>query len=121
MERTTIRVTDAVGDRYCSTTADGRRLREVIAEALRAGEAVELSFERAEELTSAFLNASVGALYNGEFDDEQVDERVTVTDLAEGDEFIIAEVRKRAKWYYKDDDRRARIDEREREFRHAGV
>lgn len=66
-----LRITEVVGSSICVSIDDGNRLHDAILDAFKGRQAVTLSFSGVNRLTTAFLNAAVGQLYN-EFSEEQV-------------------------------------------------
>ncbi len=66
-----LRITEVVGSSICVSIEDGTRLHDEIVAAFSRGEAVTLSFDGVGRLTTAFLNAAVGQLYN-EYNPEQL-------------------------------------------------
>ncbi len=59
-----INVVKEVGDSICVTDEDGKKVYDVIAEALKNGKKVKISFNGVTDLTSAFLNNAIGKLYS---------------------------------------------------------
>lgn len=78
-----IRITDVVGSSLCVSIEDGARLHEAIVEAFQRGQPVSLSFEGVGRLTTAFLNAAVGQLYN-EYNDEEIRSMLRAPQAASG-------------------------------------
>lgn len=68
-------ITEVVGSSICVSIEDGTRLHDAILAAFQRGNPVALSFAGVGRLTTAFLNAAVGQLYN-EFDEAEVRERL---------------------------------------------
>lgn len=96
-----ISLLDTLGSPHSVSSADGSTVHDLIAEALRRDEDVVLSFERIEDVTSAFLNAAIGQLY-GEFDEEAIRRHLRVVD-AEGDHLVLLKrVVERAKEFFRD-------------------
>jgi len=90
-----------VGSPHSVSSADGGVVHDRIADALRSGEDVELSFAGIEDVTSAFLNAAVGQLY-GEFGEDLIRQHLKVVD-AESDHLILLKrVVERAKEFFRD-------------------
>jgi hypothetical protein len=96
----TINLIETVGGPLAVSSADGSSVHDRIAEALRRGEPVVLSFAGVEDVTSAFLNAAIGQLY-GEFDEALIREHLRVVD-AEGDQLaLLKRVVDRAKDFFR--------------------
>jgi hypothetical protein len=100
-EPITLRVYEVVGSSLCVASEDGQKVFEQIAQALRNGKAVRLSFQNVESLTSAFLNAAVGQLY-GVFPQELLRESLSVKDVEKDDLALLKRVIDTAKQYFKD-------------------
>lgn len=68
-------ITQIVGSGICVSIEDGNRVHDVIVDRLNSGERVVLSFLGVSRMTTAFLNAAVGQLYN-EYDEATVRSRL---------------------------------------------
>lgn len=99
-----VSVISLVGSPMCVATRDGDRLYERIVEAFAAGYHVNLSFLNVTILTSAFLNRAIGCLY-GEFTAEDIEARLSYTDIEADDKELINAVVENAKQYFKDPER----------------
>ncbi len=64
-------ITQVVGSSVCVSIEDGTKLHDEIVKRVTSGQKVTLSFNGVQRLTTAFLNAAVGQLYN-EFDEDFV-------------------------------------------------
>mgnify|MGYP001614883625 CR=1 FL=1 len=100
-EAITLRVYEVVGSSLCIASEDGQKVYEQIAQALRDGKAVRLSFQNVESLTSAFLNAAVGQLY-GHFSPELLKEKLSVTQIEKDDLALLKRVIDTARQYFQD-------------------
>jgi len=101
-----IRIIDVVGSDLCIASDDGEKLYARIADAIRRGEKVQLSFAGIQDLTSAFLNSAVGQLYSGEFSEPQLKASLLPPlDTSPDDLALLKRVVERAKQYFKDRDR----------------
>ncbi|MGN0877087.1 MAG: STAS-like domain-containing protein [Kiritimatiellia bacterium] len=67
MEKTEIVIKDIVGSANWIQVADGAKVYDNILPALKAGSDVVLSFAGRTFVITAFLNAAIGKLYNGQF------------------------------------------------------
>jgi hypothetical protein len=83
----TIKASDIVGGKFCVSSDDGQKLYETIKKALRNGKLVSISFENVADISCAFLDAARGQLYNGEFSEEELEEKLSLKDLSEEDLF----------------------------------
>ena len=95
----TIRVNEVVGSELCIASDDGQKVHDRLAEALRAGRNVCLSFLNVDSLTSAFLNAAVGQLY-AEFSEDEVRSKLSVSEMGEDDLALLKRVVETAKAYF---------------------
>ena len=93
-----------LGTESCISTDDGSRIYEKIREILKNGFKAEISFDKIDLITSAFLNAAIGQLYNGEFDYDLLKSNLKATDISEVDKILLKKVVETAKLYFKDKD-----------------
>lgn len=64
---------------FCVSNADGVMVHDRIAEAFKRSEAIEISFSGVTRLTTAFLNAAIGQLYD-EFPEKTISSLLQYTD-----------------------------------------
>ncbi len=95
----TIIVSEIVGCRFCVSSEDGHKLYEAIKSAFHSDEVVYVSFKNVADISSAFLDTAIGQLYNGEFSEEELKERLNLQDLSEEDLFILQRIILRSKYY----------------------
>ena len=95
-----LRIYDVVGGPIWVATDDGQKIYEKIVAAFEAGRAVELSFANRENLITAFLNASIGQLYNGEFTDDFLAENLSLTEISDDDRAMLKRAIDNAKRYF---------------------
>jgi len=95
-------LTDIIGTSSCIASEDGNTLHTFLSMKLCNDEKVTLDFSGAEDITSAFLNASVGKLYNGEFSHDHIRASLSVTNISPDDLYILKRVVDRAKQFYSD-------------------
>ena len=76
--------------------AAGQRVFERIAAALRNGQRVELSFANVELTLAAFLNVAIGQFY-GEFTEDEIRARLSVTNISQPDLALVKLVGDNAK------------------------
>ncbi|MEQ1679793.1 MAG: DUF4325 domain-containing protein [Nitrospira sp. CG24B] len=100
----TLSIFEIVGSPLCVASDDGQKIHDRIADALKEGQSVALSFLNVTSLTSAFLNAAVGQLYSS-FTEEQIRSKLRVTDLQPDDRALLKRVVDTAKEYFKDPER----------------
>jgi len=104
VESSKLRIRDIVDTPFCVASEDGQKVYAKIFEELEQGKHIVLSFADISRLTTAFLNAAIGQLYN-EFTEEQVRRSVTVEDVNSYTAELIQKVINRAKEFYKDKER----------------
>lgn len=105
-EQVEIKIVEVAGSKFCTASEDGQRVYDRIAEVLRSGRAVRLSFKGAQDLTSAFLNSAVGQLYRGEFSEEELRARLLPpADASQDDLALLKRVVDRAKEFFKEPER----------------
>jgi hypothetical protein len=103
-----IRITEIVGSSICVSIVDGTRLHDAIVDAFQSGQAVSLSFEGVGRLTTAFLNAAVGQLYN-EYNEDEIRTMLRAPKSASGIQLeILKKVVDNAKRFFAE---KNRIDE----------
>jgi hypothetical protein len=97
----TIVLTEAVESPYCVSSSDGLAVHDCVAEQLRKGTDVVVSFAGVEEITSAFLNAAIGQLY-GEFPEEAIRDHLHVIGADRDHLVLLKRVVDRAKDFFRD-------------------
>lgn len=97
----TLSVFEIVGSPLCVASDDGQKVYERIAAALKEGRSVVVSFLNVTSLTSAFLNAAIGQLYNS-FKEDQIRAKLKVQDMQPDDLALLKRVVDTAKAYFKD-------------------
>lgn len=107
-----ISVTEVIGDTLCIESADGQKVFERIAAALKEGKKVIVSFKNAEDLTWGFLDDAIGQLY-AHFPEEQIQDSLSFIDISPEDVGFIEDVVQWAKEYLKNP---VRFKEAAREF-----
>jgi phage-related protein len=108
----TISVTEVIGDTLCIESADGQKVFERIAAALKEGKKVILSFKNAEDLTWPFLSDAIGQLY-AHFPEGQIKYSLSFADISPEDLEFIEDVVYWKKEYLNNPDR---FQEATREF-----
>lgn len=94
-----IKVTDIVGSSNCVDTVDGHHVNEAISTQLASGGSVILSFEGVGRITTAFLNAAVGQLYN-DFTESQIRRQLRFEHVSPISAESLMRVIQRAKEYF---------------------
>ena len=100
-ENTRISIFKVVGSPLCVASEDGQKVYEHLNNALEAERVVALSFSNVTTLTSAFLNASIGQLYET-FSAEQIQSLLKVEDMKQDDFALLNRVVDTAKLYFKE-------------------
>lgn len=96
-----VSIFESVGDSFPIGATDGILVYERIADALRHGETIVVSFAKIEHVSSAFLSEAIGRLY-GEFDEELIREKLRIEDAQANVLVILNGVIRDAKDYYAD-------------------
>lgn len=99
-----IKIVDLAKHAICVASDDGHLVYKHFEAALKNGEEITADFAGVSTLTSAFLNAAIGQLYS-QFKSDFIDRHVSVVNLDESDEVLLARVRENAKIYFSDPDR----------------
>jgi len=95
----------AVGSPFCVSIEDGAAVHEAIITAVERGEKVVLSFAGVSRLTTAFLNAAVGQLYD-DFDEARVREFLLPPQDATQEQLrLLVKVVENAKRFFADPER----------------
>lgn len=100
-----VSIYDMIGSEACIASDLGQRVYDTIKNAISQGKKICLSFESITIISTAFLNSSIGQLYNGEFSDEEIEKRLRITNMSPDHVFLLERIKHRAKKYYKDPDR----------------
>ncbi len=109
LRTTPLNVAQIAGTGICVSLEDGNRVHERIFSQLQAGNRVVLSFFGVTRMTTAFLNAAVGQLYN-EFDDATVRSLLIPADGTTQDQLrILKRVADNAKLFFANQDRAREI------------
>lgn len=99
-ERITLKIFDIVGGPVWVSTDDGQKVFDKITAAFKAGRSVNLSFANQQNLITAFLNAAVGQLYGGQYDEAFLKEHLAFSDISEDDRAMLARATENAKRYF---------------------
>ncbi len=100
MNKIKISIYAITGDEFCVAAEDGEKVFEQLKKAIQEERQVEISFLNVEMLTAAFLNTAIGKLY-GEFDEEKIKDKLTVSEICNADKLLLKRVVDTAKAYYK--------------------
>jgi hypothetical protein len=104
-EQVEMRITEIASSKFCTASEDGQKVHARIAEALRSGCTVRLSFKDVQDLTSAFLNSAVGQLY-GEFTEAELRAKLLPPIDASADDLtLLKRVVDRAKEFFQEPER----------------
>ena len=77
-----LHILDIVGSPIWVATKDGQKVHDKIAAAFDKGRSVILSFANCRMMIPAFLNAAIGQLYDGRYEDEFIKEHLVYTDVS---------------------------------------
>lgn len=105
MDHELVRVVEAVGTPICVSVEAGDRLYSVLAPRVRDHLPVRVSFAGVERLTTAFLNAGIGQLYN-EFTEEDIRVSLQISDATDSNLRLLSRVIENAKRFFHDPERR---------------
>jgi len=97
---TRISILEIVGSPICVSEEDGQAVHDKIAPFIQDHKPVVISFAGVTDLISAFLNVAIGQLY-GEFNEEQIRELLTVSDMEPDELDLLKQVNDNAKAYFK--------------------
>lgn len=99
-DRVTLKIFDIVGGPVWVSTEDGQKVFDKITAAFKAGRAVALSFAHRENLITAFLNAAIGQLYGGEYDEAFLNGHLEFVDISDDDRAMLERAIANAKRYF---------------------
>jgi hypothetical protein len=83
---------EIAGSKFCVSSEDGQKLYQAIRSALLDEKKVLISFEGNANISSAFLEEAISNLYNGEFKDEDLDQRIEYRGLSEDDLHLLENI-----------------------------
>ncbi len=101
MKEIRISIFEQIGSTAAVSSEDGELLHERILKGLEGDVIVLLDFINIELITSTFLNAAIGQLYN-RFDSPFLRTRLKLDNLAKEDLELLKKVIERAKEYFED-------------------
>jgi len=104
MKEVKISIFEQIGSNAAVSSEDGDLLYEKIEKGLKSEVRVILDFNNIELITTTFLNAAIGQLYN-KYDSPFLREHMRVENLAKEDLELLKKVVERAKEYFKDKER----------------
>lgn len=99
-ERITFKIFDIVGGPVWVSTDDGQKVFDKITAAFKAGRAVDLSFANRENMITAFLNAAIGQLYGGQYDEAFLKEHLAYRDISDDDRAMLERATANARRYF---------------------
>lgn len=95
-----ISIYELIGGKDAVSSEDGNILFKAITKALSEGTEIVLDFSNIEFITSIFLNAAIGQLYN-KYDSTKLRECLKLEEIGNGDLATLKRVVERAKQYFK--------------------
>ncbi len=95
-----LRIYDIVGCPVWASTDDGQKVFDKITTAFKAGRSVALSFANHKNMISAFLNASIGQLYGGDYEYDFLEKNLAFIDINEDDLNLLHRTIDNAKRYF---------------------
>ncbi|WP_018989137.1 STAS-like domain-containing protein [Aromatoleum toluclasticum] len=96
----TLKIFDIVGGPVWVSSDDGQKVFDKIVAAFRADRAVDLSFANRENMITAFLNAAIGQLYGGQYDEVFLKEHLTFRDISDDDRAMLERAIANARRYF---------------------
>jgi len=99
-ERITLKIFDIVGGPVWVSTDDGQKVFDKISAAFKAGRAVDLSFANRENMITAFLNAAIGQLYGGQYDEAFLNQHLAYSDISDDDRAMLERAVANARRYF---------------------
>lgn len=96
-----LNIPQIIGTNDCVALADGQKVHDEIANNLRAGNVIHVSFAGVRSIITAFLNAAIGQLY-GDFKDDVIAKNLFLVDAKPEDAQKVKRVVDGAKLYFKD-------------------
>lgn len=99
-DRVTLKIFDIVGGPVWVSTEDGQKVYDKITAAFKANRSVALSFAHQENLITAFLNAAIGQLYGGQYDEPFLKSHLEFTDISDDDRAMLERAIENAKRYF---------------------
>lgn len=99
MNEVTLKIVDLAGTPFCIALEDGEKVMNAIAEQLKLGNHIVLDFAEIELLTSSFLNAAIGDLYE-DFTEEEIRDHLRLVNVTKDDRCLIQYVISNAKLFY---------------------
>jgi STAS-like domain of unknown function (DUF4325) len=104
-EKIILKIYDIVGGPVWVSSEDGQKVYEKLIAAFKSGRTVDLSFANRQIMITAFLNAAIGQLYNGEFSESFIQEHLNPVDIAADDLAMLKRAVDNARNYFKNPDR----------------
>lgn len=96
-----MKIYEVIGSPAAVATEDGEKLYNRLLNILANNAVAVLDFHNIDALTSTFLNAAIGQLYN-KFDSPFLQTHLKVTNMSQEDMTLLNRVVERAKQYFKD-------------------
>lgn len=96
-----IMLVEIVGSPNCVDIVDGNDVYSVVSDRVGSEKPAIVSFEGVDRITTAFLNAAIGQLYN-EFSEEQIRRNIKFSDISPASSSALTKVIERAKKYFAD-------------------
>lgn len=101
-----------VGSPFCVSIDDGQKVHDVVMTALESGRSVQISFLGVTRLTTAFLNAAIGQLYDHLGEERLRNGLLPPVDASQEQLRLLLKVVENAKRFFSDPERhRAILDD----------
>ena len=100
MNTQAIGIREVVGSPIWVSTDDGQKVFRKITEAFAAGHRVNLSFANGKTMVTAFLNAAIGQLYDGKYDEGFINEHLQYSDIEPDDMELVVHAVNNTRRYF---------------------
>lgn len=100
IERVTLKIHDILDSPLWVSTDDGQKVYDKLTTAFKAHQIVNLSFSGRETMITAFVNAAIGQLYNGEYSDAFLSAHLNFIDISSDDLQMLSRAITNAKRYF---------------------
>ncbi len=92
-------LTEFIGSKFCVDTVDGQNVYSKISTSIDDGKIVIISFHGVKRITTAFLNAAIGQLYN-EYSEDKIRQSIKFEEMEPISQAALVKVIERAKRYF---------------------
>lgn len=100
LKTTQLKIKDIINRETAVSSDDGDFVFNQIVDCINGNSVAELDFSEITILTAAFLNSAIGQLYNT-YSSEQLNNAISLKNVADEDKILFKKVIERAKEYFK--------------------